>query len=202
MAEIGKDGDELLRRVGRLITTYAEPLAGSAKRRMEHIDASFEVQKDAQKKVFDAVGKVGTRLGAWLAGQSTRALADAVLSMNRAAKLTKFKPWGAVKVASKFKTIGKIVALLSPVLDVLSVAIDIWKERQLKKKGAELTESVDGFFREIRDEFTLAHLRAECCPGLEEAQKVLAGLTDEQGDYRAVRDKLEEAERVLGEFNV
>ena len=202
IAEIGKDGDELLRRVGRLITTYAEPLAGSARRRMEHIDSSFEFQKGAQKKVFDAVGKVGARLGAWLAGQSTRVLADAVLKMNRAAKLTKFKPWGAVKVANKFKTFGKIVALLGPVLDALSVAFDIWTEHQLKKKRAELTESVDAFFREIRDELTLEHLRAECCPGLEEAQKLLGSLAGEQGDYRAVRDKLEEAEGVLDQFNI
>jgi len=34
IAEIGRDGDELLRRVDRLITTYAEPLAESARRKM------------------------------------------------------------------------------------------------------------------------------------------------------------------------
>ena len=200
MVEIGKDGDELLRRVDRLITAYAEPLADNSRRRLDNIDASLQFQKAAEKKVFAAVGNVGGKLGTWLASQSTRALADTILTMNRAAKLTKFKPWGAVKIANKFKAFGKILVFIGPVLDALSVALDIWNDHQLKKKRAELTASVDGFFREIRDEFTLGQLRAECCPGLEEAQKVLDGLASKQRDYRSVCDKLEEAERVLEEF--
>ena len=81
MAEIGKDGDELLRRVDRLITAYAEPLADNSRRRLDNIDASLQFQKAAEKKVFTAVGKVGGKLGTWLAGQSTRALADTILMM-------------------------------------------------------------------------------------------------------------------------
>ena len=122
--------------------------------------------------------------------------------MNRAVKLTKFKPWGAMKVASKFKAIGKIVALLGPFLDALSVAIDLWTDHQLKKKRTELTESVEGFFREIRDELTLDHLRAECCPGLEEAQKVLDGLAAEQGQYEPCSIWWRAHQRLLDQFNV
>ena len=202
MAEIGKDGDELLRRVDRLITDYAEPLVGSARRRMENIDASLRFEMAAAKKVFAAVTKVGGKLGTWLARQSTRALADTILNMNRAAKFTKFKPWGAVKIANKFKTFGKILVFVGPVLDVLSVALTVWSDRQLQKKKAELVESVDGFFQEIRDDLTLAQLRAECCPGLEETQKVFEGLGKEQSHYQAVRDKLEDAERAITEFHI
>ena len=202
MAEIGKDGDELLRRVDRLITAYAEPLADSSRRRLENIDASLQFQKAAQKKVLPVVGKVAGKLGAWLANQSTRVLADTILQMNRAAKFTKFKPWGALKIANKFKGLGKILTFIGPILDVLSVALDVWNEHRLNKKKAELTSTVDAFFREIRDEFTLTQLRAECCPWLEEAQKVVEGLAGEQRDYRAVCEKLENAERVLEEFSI
>lgn len=197
LAEIGKDGDELIRRVDRLITTHAEPLAGNARRRMEHIEASISFQKDAQKQVFDTVGKVGVRLAAWLAGQTTRGMADAILRMNRAWRFTRFKPWGAVKVASKFKAVGKILALLGPILDVVSVVIEVLTQRQLTKRKGELTDAVDGLFREVRDELTLPALRIECCPGLEEAREVLRSLAQEQEDYRTVCEKLVVAKQAL-----
>jgi GTPase SAR1 family protein len=200
MAEIGKEGDELLRRVDRLITDHAEPLAGNAQRKMENIDTAVGFQQGARTKVFKAVGKVSGRLGQWLVRQSTRGLADAVLNMNRAWKLTKFKPWGAVKLAGKIKVFGKILVILGPILDILGPVMDMWTEHKLNNKKAELTGAIDDFFRELRDQLTLVNLRAECCPGMEESRQVRGSLGKEREDYRIVLDKLRDAERVIEEL--
>lgn len=75
---------------------------------------------------------------------------DAILSTRNILKLsTKFKPWGALKLANKF---AKGAAALGAIMEVGMAYWDKKKEEKFVKQKDEMKQSLDSFFSEIMDD--------------------------------------------------
>lgn len=75
---------------------------------------------------------------------------DGILSARNTLKLsTKFKPWGALKLAGKF---AKGAAILGALMDIGLSYWDKKKAEKFEKEKTEMKQSIDSFFSEILDD--------------------------------------------------
>jgi len=140
-------GFVLKNKIQSIVDEAIEELKGKTKK------IAFEIEETVAE-INDGLQKMATKGFQELIKTSSKipvnTIRDAILSTRNLLKMsTKFKPWGALKLASK---VSKGIAAFGAVLEIGLKAWEMKKEADFKEEKRQLKQSLDKVFSDLLDD--------------------------------------------------
>ncbi|MBB6633506.1 GTP-binding protein EngB required for normal cell division [Cohnella thailandensis] len=188
---LGNNGYILQERINLVIQKYTEQLLDEQDQLIREVETSVEYHNQLQSQLLEYSRKMGMNLVSKLGTQSTRAIADSILKLRDMTKLNiKFKPWGAMKWASR---ISKFAAWMPVIVDVVSMVMKAVEEQKLQSAKQQMKEQLEELFKDFFESFTIEDYTAAYFPAVK-------GTIDMLKEIRKSTEEFTQLKATLGDI--
>ncbi|MFF2909179.1 LeoA/HP0731 family dynamin-like GTPase [Paenibacillus sp. NPDC057934] len=194
---IGKEGYILQERINLVIQKYTEHLFADQQQLLREVETSMKYHNQLQEQLLGFSKKMGLNLASHVSTQSTRTIADTILKLRDMTQVSiKFKPWGAMKWASR---ISKFIAWLPLFVDVITMIKSAYEEYKLENEKQDLKQQLEELFRDFLESFSLEEYTETYFPSVKGTIDVLKAIRQSNEKYIDLKS---EVERAINELDI
>lgn len=180
--EVGKDGYIIDQKIDLIIRKNTEKLESENQKTLKSMEESLEYHSDLFKEL---ISKSTTKISRILLSKSDRELANLIIMFRNFSKIpVKFKPWGAIKLARKIKTIPIFIS-------AIFLIGEIYEKIKFNKAKEQMKQQTEDLFQNYLQSLTFEVYRDEYCPNVVYLEKVLDELKNSRNEIQRKIDVVE-----------
>jgi len=187
--EIGEEAHIVEEKINLIIKRYLCNIDESITAMEKQIEQSVEFHKEMNTELINSLFQVGAKFGQKIVSMSNKEIMSKLFEIRRSSdllrKLIKFQSGGeAAKWASKWagaiKNLGKILASLSIVADIISGVSAYLNEKKFESEKENLANEISKLFKDLLEDFTEESFKNDYFPLLKDMEDMIQHLKNDK----------------------